>query len=392
MAVEDFFPPSRVFIAQDGSFHTNAGGFFNDDETDISAQLNVLDSVVAAELIFLDGAIAGTAVASKCLVLDGSKGVTTITSATITTLTSTTIDTTTLTSAALVLESLAPMTIKLNDTNALSLDNAAISGFAAATDTVGLDVFIETQDAGATPTASRVGGKLDIKTGAGAAALTTIAAGPGGAFIVTSGEGGVQSGAGASGVGGAGGAVSLIGNVGGITNNTGTDAAGAGGPASLTGGAGGAASGAGASDGGAGGDVTITPGAGGTSANGVAGVPGKAKIAAGNLHFTNAQTLDMSDAQVALTLVPGTPTGTLITSNVMYIDPNSAGGTEDLLLPPEADANGLTLYIANTAGGAEDIVVKEDGDSTTIMTISQDQIGIAFCDGTTWRGGIMAIT
>lgn len=49
------------------------------------------NALSATELGFVDGVTAGTATASKALVLDSSKGISTITSATITTLTSTTL-------------------------------------------------------------------------------------------------------------------------------------------------------------------------------------------------------------------------------------------------------------------------------------------------------------
>lgn len=52
------------------------------------------NGVQPAEIAFIDGVTAGTATASKALVLDSSKGISTITSATITTLTSTTVNTT----------------------------------------------------------------------------------------------------------------------------------------------------------------------------------------------------------------------------------------------------------------------------------------------------------
>jgi hypothetical protein len=90
----------------------------------------------------------------------------------------------------------------------------------------------------------------------------------------------------------------------------------------------------------------------------------------------------MADAGVTLTLVPGTPTGTLMTSNVLSVDANSAG-TEILLLPPEADFVGL-LLLRNTGG--ESIVVKEDAGVTTIDTIATAEFGIFFCDGTAWQG------
>jgi len=55
-------------------------------------QLASLDDLSTVELGFIDGIIAGAAQASKALVLDSSKGISTITSATITTLTSTTVN------------------------------------------------------------------------------------------------------------------------------------------------------------------------------------------------------------------------------------------------------------------------------------------------------------
>src|SRR5574343_1785285 len=52
---------------------------------------NRIKDLSTTELGFIDGVTAGTATASKALVLDSSKGIATITSATITTLTTTTI-------------------------------------------------------------------------------------------------------------------------------------------------------------------------------------------------------------------------------------------------------------------------------------------------------------
>jgi len=148
----------------------------------------------------------------------------------------------------------------------------------------------------------------------------------------------------------------------------------------VTAGAGGAAS-AGTGAGGSGGSVTLTPGAGGTSAGGAAGAPGKVK-AAGLFFFPDAQVIDMADAAVTLTRVPGTPTGTTLASNVLRVDANSAG-TENLLLPPEADCNGLMLIIVNTGG--ESIVVKDDA-SGAVDTVATAEFGMFFCDGTAWSG------
>lgn len=56
---------------------------------------DLVTGLTAPELLFLDGVVAGTATASKALVLGASKEIATITSATITTLTSTTVNATT---------------------------------------------------------------------------------------------------------------------------------------------------------------------------------------------------------------------------------------------------------------------------------------------------------
>lgn len=225
----------------------------------------------------------------------------------------------------LVLSSTNPLTVELNDVASLKVDNAAISGFAAAAATDAQDVFAETPDGGvaAADADGKAGGDFSLKAGDGSA---------GGAHTENNPDGGV------------------------------------GGNVILAAGAGGAA---------------------GAAGSGVAGAPGKVKVNGGLLHFVNAQVIDMADAQVALTLVPGTPAGTTITSNVLFVDANSVT-TEDLLLPPEADANGLVLFIMNTGG--EDIVVKEDGDSVTICTISTAESAFVACNGTAWLGGVVKAT
>lgn len=279
--------------------------------------------------------------------------------------------------------------IEIKQNGVKTLATAISSGmtFAAATDTAGQDVYIQAADAGASATTARTGAALELRTGDGSAGATTVAGGVGGAMTVVAGAGGAKTGTGAA-AGGAGGATAVTAGAGGATASSGADNGGAGGGVTVTAGVGGAAS-AGTGNGGAGGTITLAPGAGGASAGGVAGAPGKVKLNAGTLHFTNGQTIDMNDAQVALTLVPGTPTGTLLTSNTLFVDANS-GGTEDLLLPPEANCNGLVLHIANTGG--EDIIVKEDSDSTTIATVSTAESATVFCNGTTWFGGVLKAT
>lgn len=98
------------------------------------------------------------------------------------------------------------------------------------------------------------------------------------------------------------------------------------------------------------------------------------------------QTIDMNDAQVVLTRSVGNPAGTLITSSHLLVDPNSAGGSEDLLLPLEAHCEGIWLNIINTGG--ENIRVRDDADVTTIASIPPDYIATLFCDGTTWRKSV----
>lgn len=72
MVAETGHHPNRVYTDLNGDFHTNKAKFFNDDENDIVPQLNVLDTLVALELAFLDGALAGTPVASKAIVADAN--------------------------------------------------------------------------------------------------------------------------------------------------------------------------------------------------------------------------------------------------------------------------------------------------------------------------------
>lgn len=109
------------------------------------------------------------------------------------------------------------------------------------------------------------------------------------------------------------------------------------------------------------------------------------QITAASLFALNtAQVLDMADATVQLTVDTGTTAGTLLTSNIMRVDPNSSGAGEDLELPPEADVPGVILWIFNTGG--ENIVVKDDSGGTTIDTIATTEFGFFFCDGTAWHG------
>lgn len=69
---------------------------------------------------------------------------------------------------------------------------------------------------------------------------------------------------------------------------------------------------------------------------------------------------------------------------IWVIDPGGAG--RKILLPAEADCKGLMLVIKNSADAAEILTIKEDSDTTTIVTPTQNETAILFCNGTTWMG------
>ncbi len=91
-------------------------------------------------------------------------------------------------------------------------------------------------------------------------------------------------------------------------------------------------------------------------------------------------------------LVTGTAASnqTKITSNFLVVDPT---GNRNLDLPAEALCTGLLLLIMNnaTASSSETITLRNDA-GDTILTIDEAETGLAFCDGTTWRGLVGANT
>ncbi len=207
-------------------------------------------SLSLTELGFVDGVTAGTAVASKAVVLDSSKGISTITSATITTVTT--------------------------------------GAIAAADSSLGITGQLQ---------ATTVAGGAVVITGAASIAGAT---GPGGAVSVIGGASGstndaggavIRTGGAGSGTG-AGGAAVTTGGAGGAT--------GVGGAASVTGGAGGATSGVG-------GDVAVTGGA--ASANNDNG--GNVVVAGGAPHGTGVVGMVRLQAKTVRTqAAPGTMTTT----------------------------------------------------------------------------------
>lgn len=174
-------------------------------------------------------------------------------------------------------------------TSVLGLAIAGVAGLAiagssptlaAATDTVGQDVYIKAAAAGGTATAARVGGLISIASGAGSAATGAFAGGAGGAFGSAAGAGGANTGGASGEAGGAGGANTKVGGAGGATNSTGAHVGGVGGASTQVGGVGGAQTGA-AQAGGAGGASGSTGGVGGASTSGTGGAGGACASAGG---------------------------------------------------------------------------------------------------------------
>lgn len=70
-------------------------------------------------------------------------------------------------------------------------------------------------------------------------------------------------------------------------------------------------------------------------------------------------------------------------TSVFSFDPG--GSARTITLPAEATSAGQVLFIANTADGAEVITVENDG-TDTIVTPTQNESAIVFCDGVAWYG------
>ncbi len=364
---------ARLVVKSGGTLDIESGGEI-DVESGGALKLAGTSMTATAAELNATAVTLGSAAASKIVSLDASSNVAGINFA----------DIAKVTNADLIIESLNPLTFNLNDVNALQFDNAAIAAFAAAADTVGNGVYVESEDGGVDTAVDggSAGGLLAIKTGDGGAGGADQAGAAGGAITIIAGDGSTAgTDGGANPAGGAGAALTIATGTGGAQVD-GTGNGGVGGALALTADPGGAAAG-GTGDGGAGGGVTITAGAGGTSSGGVAGAPGGVTIAGGVL-FQTVQTIDMLNTNVTMTLVPGTPTGTLLTGNIMYVDATS-GGTENLLLPPEGDCTGLFLVIENTGG--ESIIVQNDAGGA-VVTLETLNVAYCVCDGTTWTGSV----
>lgn len=72
------------------------------------------------------------------------------------------------------------------------------------------------------------------------------------------------------------------------------------------------------------------------------------------------------------------------TDNIIQFLDNGAA-VRTVTLPAEADSEGLMFMVANSGGGANAITVEDDG-SNTILSLLENEMGLAICDGTTWIG------
>lgn len=103
-----------------------------------------------------------------------------------------------------------------------------------------------------------------------------------------------------------------------------------------------------------------------------------------------AQTIDMADA--AVTLVYGTAGAgqVTLTSEMLFVDANSGGSSENLIPPPVATSFGRILFIVNTGGEA--VHFRDAGDTTDVMQIASGECAFAFCNGSAWFGGVIKTT
>ncbi len=67
----------------------------------------------------------------------------------------------------------------------------------------------------------------------------------------------------------------------------------------------------------------------------------------------------------------------------MIYKPDPGGSGRDITLDAEATSTGMHRFIINGADGDEDLTVKNDG-ANTIGTVSQNEMGWFYCDGTDW--------
>ena len=129
-------------------------------------------------------------------------------------------------------------------------------------------------------------------------------------------------------------------------------------------------------------DISVEPGKGFAVKNQTALMT--ALSGATNLLSFKSEAITMAATHTLLVTGTAGSNQTKITSNFLIVDPT---GNRSLDLPAEASCTGLMLLIMNnaTASSSETITLRNDA-GDTILTIDEGETGLAFCDGTTWRG------
>ncbi len=220
-----------------------------------------------------------------------------------------------------LIESDQAIHFQIGGTDILAVDDSALTIVAVAA-TAGQDLYMQTEDAGITPTAAKLGGLWELRTGDGSNALTTVIGGAGGALQLASGAGGTQGGTKAAGAGAE--IDGTAGNGGACTGAGGADNdGGVGGKIDLNSGAGGAtASTNGSADGGVGGAFEGTAGIGGTGNTGDGGAGGAMTLAAG---AGAAGTADDGDGGL-FSILSGQAGGSDAVAGTVTIDAGAANG------------------------------------------------------------------
>lgn len=92
-------------------------------------------------------------------------------------------------------------------------------------------------------------------------------------------------------------------------------------------------------------------------------------------------------AGVSFITATGAVTLTMASPHLLFFD---CGGASRNLTYPDTKGRGCEWRVVNTSDAAEDITVKDPA-GNTIITVSQNEMGIIGTDGTTWDGAIIAI-
>lgn len=100
----------------------------------------------------------------------------------------------------------------------------------------------------------------------------------------------------------------------------------------------------------------------------------KSKASASKFNFDEAETLSAARTITAVELSK---------YNGFAFDP---GGTaRDVTLPAEAAAKGALICVSNESDNTEILTIKNDA-GTTIVTPTENEAAILWCDGTNWYG------